>query len=74
MTFRTDPEKCMPGDDVHDALVKDWPEMSNKSAVAFQKFTGVRRYYGVLVRKGKHIFVRQGSDLARCVYAHEREF
>lgn len=66
----------MPGDDVHKALVRSWPEMTGKSVVQFQKFTGVRTYHGRLVRRGKHIFhVPEGSDpMARCVYANEREF
>lgn len=73
--FRTTPTECMPGDDVHACRVADWPKMSGKSAIAFQRFTGVKRYPGPLVRKGKHIFaIPERGNLARCVYAHDREF
>lgn len=75
MTFQRDPLKCVPGDTVERWHVADWPKMTDKSAVAFRKFTGTRLSPGTyLVRKGNHIFEVGDADLALCKYFHSRAF
>lgn len=71
--YRDDPTQCMPGDLVLAAKLEGWPEMTGRSVIAFQKFTGAQTR-GRLVRKGKHIFDIGYEHIARCVYAHDREF
>jgi hypothetical protein len=69
------PEACQYRDLVDRAKVADWPHMTGKSVVAFQKFTGYRLRPGCyLVRKGNRIFEVGDSNLALCVYNNSREF
>lgn len=68
-----DAEKAMPGEYVDSKLVKDWPRMSEKSAINFRRFTGANKEVYNLVRKGPRIFA-VGRDLSKCVYNHTREF
>lgn len=75
MTQQAYPWLCAPGDTVERRHVADWPKMTDKSAVAFRKFTGTRLSPGTyLVRKGNHIFEVGDADLALCRYFHSREF
>lgn len=66
-------ETAMPGDHVRLEKVKDWPAMDAKSAINFRRFTGANKEAYNLVRKGPRIFAL-GSEYAKCVYNHTREF
>jgi hypothetical protein len=69
------PEDCKNGDLIHKELVADWPALSDKSAIAFRRWTGVKLHAASrLVRKGKHIFQITEAEMARCVYCHDRQF
>lgn len=67
------PEHAMPGDYVLAGQVKDWPRMSDLSAIRFRRFTGANKEAYNLVRKGPRIFA-VGGTYAKCVYNHTREF
>lgn len=73
LTVKRSADECSPGDYVENSLVKDWPRMSDKACIAFRRFTGIGKEGYNLVRKGPRIFA-VGSDLAKCVYNHTREF
>jgi hypothetical protein len=68
------PCNCRPGDTTDKVNVQDWPLMSDRSAVAFKRFTGVKIDYGKLVRKGNLIFEVGLADRALCHYNHSRQF
>ena len=74
--IQTTPEACSPGNWVLRAKVADWPRMSGKSVIAFRRFVGSKRNEDYeLVRKGTRIFTLDtGTDYAKCIYNHTREF
>jgi hypothetical protein len=73
MKIIEDPEKAMPGDHVKVEKLTGWPRMSVQSAIAFRRFTGANHEAYNLVRKGPRIFAC-GTEYAKCVYNHTREF
>lgn len=69
------PEDCKNGDLIAKELVEDWPAMSDRSCIAFRRWTGIKLHVASrLVRKGKHIFQITEAERARCVYCHDRQF
>jgi hypothetical protein len=72
--YKLDPLKCFPGDTVERHHVADWPKMTNRAAVAFKMFTGIKNIEGQLHRQGPRIFEVGDADLALCRYNHTREF
>lgn len=71
------PEECKPGDVVAADLVRNWPRMSDKAAVAFRRWTGNRlRSEHRLVRcnTSGRIFEVGSGDIARCVWMTDRKF
>lgn len=74
MAFRRDPLDCIPGDTTDASGVRDWPKMTNKQAVAFKRWCGLRTVEGQLVREGNQVFEVGESALALCRYNHSRQF
>lgn len=71
----TKPEECKPGQHIPRELVADWPALTKIEAVNFRRFTGLRLGPdSKLVRKGVHIFEVGAAAMARCQYAHSRDF
>lgn len=74
MTHQLRPDDCCVGDTVSKTMVQDWPEMTDRSAVAFKRWVGLSRLDGRLVRRGDRIFEVGDSDQALCRYNHSRQF
>ncbi len=71
------PTECKPGEAVAAHLVRDWPEMTPKQAVAFRNWTGKRlQRDSKLVRDAAsgRIFEVSDSDRSYCLWMTTREF